>query len=126
MADKHATEGTLSLISTNTVVEGKVMTEGSIRIDGKLVGDVVAKANAAIGLTGTVEGSVKAKNVALSGHVKGSVIAAEKLILENKSVMKGDIRASRLVVDEGASFDGHCTMSKPEADQVRPGGHPAL
>jgi cytoskeletal protein CcmA (bactofilin family) len=123
MADKREGDGTLSLISANTVVEGKVTSEGSVRIDGKLVGDVIAKANAAVGLTGTVDGSVRAKNVAVAGKLKGTVAALEKLILENKSVVKGDIRAARLVVDEGALFDGHCTMSKPDADQSHPGGH---
>jgi cytoskeletal protein CcmA (bactofilin family) len=113
MADKHAGEGALSLISANTSVEGKLTTEGSVRIDGKLIGDVIAKANVAVGLTGTVEGSVAGKNVALAGRVKGYVTAAEKLILESKSVVRGDIRAVKLVVDEGATFDGHCAMSKP-------------
>jgi cytoskeletal protein CcmA (bactofilin family) len=123
MADKREGDGTLSLISANTVVEGKMTTEGSVRIDGKLIGDVIAKANAAVGLTGTVDGSVRAKNVAVAGKLKGSVAALEKLILENRSVVKGDIRAARLVVDEGATFDGHCTMAKTDADQGRPGGH---
>ncbi len=123
MADKQAGEGTLSLIGANTSVEGKLMTEGSIRIDGKLVGDVVAKANVAVGLTGQVEGSVTGKNIALAGHVKGHVTAGEKLILESKSVMRGDIRALKLVVDEGATFDGHCGMSKPDVEHSRPPGH---
>jgi cytoskeletal protein CcmA (bactofilin family) len=125
MADKHAGDGTLSLISANTSLEGKLTTEGSVRIDGKLIGDIVAKANVAVGLTGTVEGSVTGKNVALAGRVKGHVTAAEKLILESKSVMRGDIRAQKLVVDEGATFDGHCGMSKVEPDHGRPGSHPA-
>jgi cytoskeletal protein CcmA (bactofilin family) len=123
MADKRAAEGTLSLISANTFVEGKLTTEGSVRIDGKLVGDIIAKANVAIGLTGTVEGSVAGNNIALAGRVKGHVTAVEKLILESKSIMRGDIRALKLVVDEGATFDGHCGMSKPEAEHGRPGGH---
>jgi cytoskeletal protein CcmA (bactofilin family) len=47
------------------------------------------------------------------------VTATEKLVLEGKSVMKGDIRAARLVVDEGAVFDGQCAMSGPTLQ--RPG-----
>jgi cytoskeletal protein CcmA (bactofilin family) len=125
MADKHAGDGTLSLISANTSLEGKLTTEGSVRIDGKLIGDIIAKANVAVGLTGTVEGSVTGKNVALAGRVKGHVTANEKLILESKSVMRGDIHAQKLVVDEGATFDGHCAMSRPDAEHGRPGSHPA-
>jgi cytoskeletal protein CcmA (bactofilin family) len=111
--------GELSLIGTGTVVQGKVMTEGSIRIDGTMVGDVVAKANAAIGSSGILDGNLSAKNVSLAGRVKGTVTASEKLILESKSVLQGDIRASKLVVDEGAMFDGRCSMSA-EAGEVKP------
>ena len=110
MADKKIPEAALTLISATTVVEGKIQTEGSIRIDGKLIGDLVAKASAAIGLTGSVDGTIHARNVSLSGKLKGSVIAAEKLVLEAKSVVRGDIRAARLVIDEGALFDGNCAM----------------
>jgi cytoskeletal protein CcmA (bactofilin family) len=110
MADKQS-GGELSLLGTGTVVEGKIRTEGSIRIDGKLVGDLTAKANVAVGLGGLVEGNLSGKNVSLAGKVTGTVAATEKLVLEGKSVVKGDIRATRLVVDEGASFDGQCVMT---------------
>jgi cytoskeletal protein CcmA (bactofilin family) len=113
MADKQMKEGELSLIGAGTVVEGKIKAEGNIRIDGKLVGDLVTKANAAVGIAGAVEGTVTAKNITLAGKVSGNLTASEKLVLEGKSVMKGDIRAARLVVDEGASFDGQCAMTGP-------------
>jgi cytoskeletal protein CcmA (bactofilin family) len=119
MAEKRSTDGELSLVGSNTVIEGKITTEGSIRIDGKLVGDLVAKANAAIGLSGVVEGTVQAANISLAGKVTGTLTANEKLVLESKASVKGDIRASRLVVDEGAVFDGHCAMTAPP----KPGGH---
>lgn len=110
MAEKRQGEGELSLIGAGTRVEGSIATEGSIRIDGTMVGDVIAKTNVAIGLGGTLEGTLSATNVSLAGRVKGTVTATEKLILESKSVLQGDIKAARLVVDEGATFDGRCTM----------------
>lgn len=110
MAEKRQADGELSLIGAGTKVEGSIATEGSIRIDGTMIGDVVAKTNAAIGLGGTLEGTLRATNVSLAGRLKGAVTAAEKLILESKSVLQGDIKAAKLVVDEGATFDGHCTM----------------
>ena len=111
MAEKQQGNGELSLVGSGTTIEGKIRAEGNVRIDGKLVGDVVAKANAAVGVTGVVEGSVMAKNISVAGKVNGTVTATEKLILEGKSVMKGDIRAARLVIDEGAMFDGQCAMT---------------
>ncbi len=118
MAEKHG-DGELSLVGSGTVVEGKIRTEGSIRIDGKLVGELHAKANVAVGINGVVEGNLNGKNVSLAGKVIGTVTSTEKLVLEGKSVVKGDVRAARLVVDEGATFDGQCVMSS-----TSPGGKP--
>jgi cytoskeletal protein CcmA (bactofilin family) len=112
MAEKHGNGGTvLSLIGAGTVIEGKLTTDGSVRVDGRLVGDVISKADVTIGATGSIEGTVQGGNVSLAGKVSGTVIASEKLVLETKSHMQGDIRAQRLVVDEGALFDGNCRMS---------------
>jgi cytoskeletal protein CcmA (bactofilin family) len=109
MANEASSE--LSLVGAGTVIEGKIRTEGSIRIDGKLHGDLSAKVNIAVGENGVIEGNVSARNVSLAGKVSGTVTATEKLVLEGRSVMKGDIRATRLVVDEGAMFDGQCAMT---------------
>jgi cytoskeletal protein CcmA (bactofilin family) len=111
VAEKRQADGELSLIGAGTRVEGSISTEGSIRIDGTMVGDVVAKTNVAIGLGGTLEGTLSATNVSLAGKVKGTITATEKLILESKSVLQGDIKATMLVVDEGATFDGRCSMT---------------
>ena len=112
MSEKRQVEGDLSLLSAGTSVEGKIITEGSIRVDGRLIGDVIAKSNVAVGATGIVQGNIEAQNVSIAGTVNGKVTATGKLILEDKSTMRGDIRASILVVDEGAIFDGHSAMTK--------------
>lgn len=126
MADKLQTnDGTLSLIGAGTTIEGKVKAEGSMRVDGKVVGDVITKANVTIGATGVVEGTVNGTNVALAGRVQGTVVASDKLVLENKSVMRGDIRAAKLVVDEGAVFDGQCAMSSPAPGTAHPAPSPS-
>lgn len=84
-----------------------------------MVGDIDAKANrAAIGPSGMLKGNLSARDVPLSGKVKGAITASEKLILESKSVLQGAVRASRLVVDEGATFNGKCTMSADNAQAV--------
>ncbi len=125
MSDKQQANGTLSLVGAGTTIEGKVKTDGSMRIDGKVVGDVTAKANVTIGGTGVVEGTISAVNIALAGRVQGTLVATEKLVLENKSVMHGDIRATKLVVDEGAVFDGQCAMSSPPPGTGARGTGPA-
>ncbi len=109
MAEKNGLKD-LNLIGTGTTVEGKIRTQGSIRIDGKMAGEVYAGENLAIGATGEIEGMVNARNVTVGGKIKGNISAVDKLVLEGKSVVRGDVRAARLVIDEGAVFDGKVSM----------------
>ncbi len=125
MADKNQANTELSLVGAGTVIEGKVKAEGSIRVDGRIVGDLAVKANATVGAGGVVEGNIIARNISLAGKVVGTVAASEKLVLESKSVMQGDIRATRLVVDEGAAFDGRCTRAGAGTPPAKPEGRPA-
>jgi cytoskeletal protein CcmA (bactofilin family) len=100
----------LNLIAAGTVFEGKIRTPGSIRIDGKIVGDVNATSSISVGTSGEVEGNLTAKTITVGGKVSGSITAQEKLLFESKAVVRGDIRATRLVMDEGALYDGKCAM----------------
>lgn len=111
MAEKNQTTGTFSVIGPGTVVTGNIKTDGSIRVDGKIVGNLVAQSDAAVGLNGVVEGSVDARNITVAGKVLGTLTAVQKLVLESRSVLKGDLRSSKLVVDEGAVFDGRSSMT---------------
>jgi len=105
----------LNIIGPGTVVEGKIRSQGSVRVDGKVVGEVAAEVAAseslAVGTAGEIEGNVSAKNVTVGGKIRGSVTAVEKIVFEGKSSVRGDIRATRLVIDEGCIFDGRVTMA---------------
>jgi len=111
MAEKNQPAGTFSVIGSGTVITGNIRTDGSIRVDGKVVGNIVTQGDAAVGLNGIVEGSLDARNITIAGKIMGTLTATQKLVLESKSVLKGDIRTARLVVDEGAVFDGRSAMS---------------
>jgi len=102
----------MNLVGAGTVIEGKIRSQGSVRIDGKLVGEVTASESLAVGITGEIEGNLTAKNVTIGGKVRGTINAAEKIVFEGKSVVRGDIRATRLVIDEGAIFDGRISMTE--------------
>ena len=104
----------LNIVGAGTTFEGKIRTSGSLRIDGKVIGEIVATQNIHIGATGETEGVLTGKNLTIGGKVIGTITAQEKLVLESKASVKGDIRATKLVIDEGAVFDGKCIMSEPK------------
>ena len=111
MADKNGMKD-LNLIGAGTTVEGKIRTQGSIRIDGKLTGEVHAAESLAVGITGEIEGTANGRNVTVGGKVRGNITSVEKLVLEGKAVVRGDVKAAKLVVDEGATFDGRISMTE--------------
>jgi cytoskeletal protein CcmA (bactofilin family) len=101
----------VSILSSGVKVEGKLYSEGNMRIDGKVFGDVTVNGNLTLGDGSSIEGEVKAMNITLSGTVKGTVEANEKVILESGSSLFGDLTAKILVVEEGAKFDGKSNMN---------------
>ncbi len=105
----------MNLIGAGTVFEGKLKTSGSIRIDGRVIGEVIVTQNISIGTSGDIDGNVSAKNMTIGGKVKGAITVHEKLVFESKAVVRGEIRAAKLVIDEGAIFDGKCEMSNAKA-----------
>lgn len=120
MAAKSEISNELNLIGPGTIIEGKLRSRGNIRIDGKINGELLASEMVSVGSSGEIEGSVSAKNISIGGKVKGSITVQEKLVLENKAMVSGDIRAAKLVIDEGAIFDGNCTMSGNKTLQPQP------
>jgi cytoskeletal protein CcmA (bactofilin family) len=97
----------VSILSSGVKVEGKLYSEGNMRIDGKVFGDVTVNGNLTLGDGSSIEGM----NITLSGTVKGTVEANEKVILESGSSLFGDLTAKILVVEEGAKFDGKSNMN---------------
>lgn len=120
-----------TLIGKDAVIEGKVLVKQSIRIDGRVKGELEAADTATVGGTGEVEGNIKAKNIVVGGKVQGSLDATAKVTLEATSVLRGDLSASRLIIEEGAVFNGRSSMdadsaahkSKPPSAPESP--HPA-
>ena len=101
-----------TIVGKGTVVQGDLKVKNSLRIDGIVKGNVNTTDTVIVGKDGEVEGRVHAKHLLLGGKVKGNVFASGRVFLESSASVFGDIKAVRLVVDEGAIFDGKCTMNE--------------
>lgn len=93
-----------SVISEDMSIQGNLLSEGEIHIDGKIIGDVKV-ARLTLGETGLIEGSVTAEAVEIRGKVVGPVTA--KLVrLFASSHIEGDITHEQLAMETGAHFQG--------------------
>lgn len=100
----------VTIISTGVVLEGKIKSNGNLRIDGVVNGNIHAEGNLTIGEHGEINGEIQANVIILGGKIVGTVAANEKMVLESTSNLKGDIITKILVVEEGAIFDGNSKM----------------
>lgn len=93
-----------------TIITGDITTEGDLRVDGKIAGNIISKAKVVIGSTGSIDGNIHCQNAYIDGKVDGNIQVAEMLILSKTAVVNGDITLKKLVVEEGARFNGKCSM----------------
>ena len=99
-----------TIIGKGTKFEGTAETAGNFRVEGEVHGTIKCKSKVALGDSAKVVGNIFAKNAEIDGEVKGKLEISDLLILGSKSVIHGDIITNNLIVKDGASFNGECSM----------------
>jgi cytoskeletal protein CcmA (bactofilin family) len=100
-----------TIIGKGSVVEGTVKVQSSLRVDGRIKGQVSTTDSLVIGKEGEIEGEVRVKHAIVGGRIKGKIFASGKVVLESKSAFHGELKTSKLVIEEGAIFEGVCSMT---------------
>ncbi len=93
-----------------TTINGDVITDGDVRIDGNVTGNITSKAKVVIGATAVIEGNILCQNAYIDGRVGGTLEVIDLLILSKTAYVSGDIKMKKFVVEEGAVFNGKCSM----------------
>ena len=99
-----------TIIGAGTTITGDMISNGDIRIDGILNGNLEAKAKILIGPEGTVEGDVEGLQADVLGKVVGKIKVKELLHLRGKATLHGDIYAGKLQIEPTVTFNGQCHM----------------
>jgi cytoskeletal protein CcmA (bactofilin family) len=102
---------TINLISNGTDITGDIRSNGDIRIDGSLTGNLNTKGKVVIGTTGKVKGEIICKNSEVAGFIEGKITVTQLLNLKASSKINGDIITLKLSIEPGAVFSGNCKMS---------------
>jgi cytoskeletal protein CcmA (bactofilin family) len=109
----------INMIGKGTVVEGTLRAKDDIRVSGRVKGSLHVEGKAIIANEGIVDGDVHAADADVAGKVDGELAVKGRLLLKSSARISGTIRTSRLVMEEGATFDGQCEMGQLEKSRAQ-------
>jgi cytoskeletal protein CcmA (bactofilin family) len=99
-----------TLISAGTILNGDIISENDLRIDGTVKGNIKCSAKIIIGSTGFVDGNVEGGNADITGKVQGNIAVKDFLQLRGECNVSGNLSAVKLQIDPTATFNGQCQM----------------
>ncbi|MEM1202033.1 MAG: polymer-forming cytoskeletal protein [Acidobacteriota bacterium] len=102
-------------------IEGKLKFEDTFRVDGKVTGSVISDGDLIVGDRGEIDGEVNVRRVFVSGIVRGQLRGKEKVEITASGKVWADITTPRLMIEEGALFEGHCSMGSGKGAKASAG-----
>ena len=106
-----------ALLGRGSEFEGKLMFEGTVRIDGKFTGEIFSDGVLIIGEGAKVKAEIAVDLVIVQGEVVGNIRAKSGVELHAPGRLRGNMQTTTLVVQKGAIFDGNCVMEGREGAQ---------
>lgn len=114
-ADLRRADGGLSIIASGTVITGDVRTEGTVKVEGEILGNVQAAQQVLLARGSRVRGDVQTREAVIGGLVEGSIRAGERVEIQATAIVQGDIVTQRIVIAEGGQVNGGLEMKKASA-----------
>jgi len=111
-ADLEKKYGTVrSALGAGTVIQGKLSFDTPVRIDGSLIGEIFSSSVLIVGPQGSVSADINVETLVVFGSVSGEIKARKQLEVFASGEVVGNIITPSLTVEDGAYFDGTCSMS---------------
>ena len=121
MEPNMSTMGTAkNVLNSDVEIKGNLKFAGELTFEGKLDGEINSDGTLNLGDSAVVNGNINANTVVVRGKVNGNIIAKEKIEIKSKAELFGDIRSSKLVIEEGVTFVGK-TEVNPNKVNPTPG-----
>ena len=100
-----------SVITSEVEIKGVIKSSGSVRMDGKLDGDLASQGDSILGKTATMKGNISGNNVVVEGTINGTIAAKDKIEMKAAARITGDIKSKRLSVEDGVTFIGKAEVN---------------
>ena len=110
-----------NIIAKKTQITGDFISEGDIRIDGIIEGNVKTTGKVVVGLDGKITGTLESTSAYFEGYFKGDMKIAGLLTLKSTAKIEGDVVTEKLAVEPGATFNVSCKMTS-SVKELQSGG----
>ena len=112
-------ENLSTIIAKDSVFTGDMEVKGTLRVDGRIKGRIICDETVSIGATGEVEAEIDAKIVIVAGTVIGNIRTSEKIEMQAKAKVLGDVSTKNIVIEQGAIFHGSCQMKGVKEGEIK-------
>jgi cytoskeletal protein CcmA (bactofilin family) len=112
-------ENLSTIVGKDSVFTGDMEVKGTLRIDGRIKGRIICDETVSIGATGEVEAEIDAKMVIVAGTVIGNIRTSEKIEMQAKARVMGDVTTKNIVIEQGAIFHGSCQMKGVKEGEIK-------
>jgi len=102
----------IAFVGEEVAFKGTIRYQGTVRVDGRLEGEIYTDGNLIIGQKAVITAKIEAGTVTCQGKISGEILAKNRVKLLSPAVFDGTITAPLLSMDEGVMFNGSCNMSK--------------
>lgn len=101
----------LSIIARDMTITGDMQTEGVVKVEGRVNGNIHATSQVIVSPGAMIEGDLHTKEAVVAGEIKGTIRAAERIELQATALVRGDIYTPRISVIEGGRVSGEVNMT---------------
>ncbi len=111
-------KNTENIIGENSVFEGSIQLNGTLKVDGLYTGSELAIDHVVVGKSGKVKSNFNCNSVVVEGAVLGNIHASTRTMLLPTAKILGDISSPELIIQNGVIWDGHCVINTKPGENV--------
>jgi cytoskeletal protein CcmA (bactofilin family) len=100
-------------------IKGSIKFQTELFIDGMVDGDITSPGSLTLGVNAEIHGEIRAKSVSVQGSVYANIIVEDRCELRKGSLLMGDLKSARLIIEDGATFIGRSEVTPKDEQGVK-------
>ncbi len=109
-----------NILSNDVEIKGSIKFQNDLTVDGRIEGEITSSGTLTVGENAEIKGEIKTKSVVILGKVHGNVTVEDRCELKSRATLLGDLKATRLAIEDGATFVGKSEVTPNKVAMKQP------